>query len=93
MWATGTLLNLLTVLAGGLVGTVLGDRLPPRLRENVVAGVGLFVAVMGVKFAIDTASLNGTREANHPKARLIQLTGDTELVLGTATRARWHWVS
>jgi uncharacterized membrane protein YqgA involved in biofilm formation len=57
MWATGTLLNLLTVLAGGLVGTVLGDRLPPRLRENVVAGVGLFVAVMGVKFAIDTASL------------------------------------
>jgi uncharacterized membrane protein YqgA involved in biofilm formation len=35
----------------------LGDRLPPRLRENVVAGVGLFVLVMGVKFAIDTASL------------------------------------
>jgi uncharacterized protein len=57
MWATGTLLNLLTVLAGGLVGTLLGDRLPPRLRENVVAGVGLFVTVMGVKFAIDTASL------------------------------------
>ena len=57
MWATGTLLNLLTVLAGGLFGTLLGDRLPPRLRENVVAGVGLFVAVMGVKFAIDTASL------------------------------------
>jgi len=57
MWATGTLLNLLTVLVGGLTGTVLGDRLPPRLRENVVAGVGIFVAVMGVKFAIDTASL------------------------------------
>jgi uncharacterized protein len=57
MWATGTLLNLLTVLTGGLAGTLLGDRLPPRLRENVVAGVGLFVAVMGVKFAIDTASL------------------------------------
>jgi uncharacterized membrane protein YqgA involved in biofilm formation len=57
MWFTGTLLNLATVLAGGLVGTFLGDRLPPRLRDNVVAGVGLFVAVMGVKFAIDTASL------------------------------------
>jgi uncharacterized membrane protein YqgA involved in biofilm formation len=57
MWFTGTLLNLLTVLAGGLIGTVLGDRLPPRLRENVVAGVGLFVLVMGTKFAIDTASL------------------------------------
>ena len=57
MWFTGTALNLLTVLAGGLLGTVLGDRLPPRLRENVVAGVGLFVLAMGVKFAIDTASL------------------------------------
>jgi uncharacterized membrane protein YqgA involved in biofilm formation len=57
MWATGTLLNLATVLLGGLIGTFLGDRLPPRLRENVVTGVGLFVAIMGVKFAIDTASL------------------------------------
>jgi uncharacterized membrane protein YqgA involved in biofilm formation len=57
MWATGTLLNLTTVLVGGLIGTFLGDRLPPRLRDNVVAGVGLFVLVMGVKFAVDTASL------------------------------------
>ena len=57
MWFSGTLLNLATVLAGGLLGTFLGDRLPPRLRENVVAGVGLFVLVMGVKFAVDTASL------------------------------------
>jgi uncharacterized membrane protein YqgA involved in biofilm formation len=57
MWFTGTVLNLATVLAGGLLGMFLGDRLPARLRENVVAGVGLFVLVMGVKFAIDTASL------------------------------------
>src|SRR5258708_40107247 len=57
MWFSGTLLNLLTVLAGGLLGTVLGDRLPPRLRENVVAGVGLFVLVMGARVAIDTANL------------------------------------
>ena len=57
MWFTGTALNLATVLAGGLLGTFLGDRLPPRLRENVVAGVGLFVLVMGVKFAVDTANL------------------------------------
>jgi uncharacterized membrane protein YqgA involved in biofilm formation len=57
MWFTGTLLNAATVLVGGLVGTFLGDRLPPRLRENLVAGVGLFTAAMGVKFAIDTANL------------------------------------
>ena len=57
MWFTGTALNFATVLLGGLLGTFLGDRLPPRLRENVVAGVGLFVLAMGLKFAIDTASL------------------------------------
>jgi uncharacterized membrane protein YqgA involved in biofilm formation len=54
---TGTLLNAATVLIGGLVGTVVGDRLPARLRENVVRGVGLFVTAMGVKFAIDTSNL------------------------------------
>jgi uncharacterized membrane protein YqgA involved in biofilm formation len=54
---TGTLLNAATVLIGGLIGTVVGDRLPERLRENVVRGVGLFVTAMGVKFAIDTSNL------------------------------------
>ena len=54
---TGTLLNAATVLIGGLIGTVVGDRLPERLRENVVRGVGLFVIAMGVKFAIDTSNL------------------------------------
>ena len=54
---TGTLLNAATVLVGGVVGTVVGDRLPERLRENVVRGVGLFVTAMGVKFAIDTTNL------------------------------------
>ena len=56
VWFSGTLANFLTVLVGGLAGTVLGDRLPARLRENVVAGVGLFVLVLGAKTAIDTAN-------------------------------------
>jgi len=54
---SGTLLNALTVLVGGLLGTALGDRLPERLRENVVRGVGLFTLAMGTKFAIDTSNL------------------------------------
>jgi uncharacterized membrane protein YqgA involved in biofilm formation len=54
---SGTLLNALTVLVGGLLGTALGDRLPERLRENVVRGVGLFVLAMGTKLAIDSSNL------------------------------------
>jgi uncharacterized membrane protein YqgA involved in biofilm formation len=54
---SGTLLNAATVLVGGVIGTVLGDRLPAHLRERVVLGVGLFVVVMGVRFALDTSHL------------------------------------
>ena len=54
---SGTLLNMATVLVGSLAGTALGDRLPARLRENVVRGVGLFTLAMGAKFAFDTTNL------------------------------------
>ncbi len=57
MFLSGTLLNAATVLIGGLLGTALGDRLPERIREHVVRGVGLFVVAMGAKFAIDTSNL------------------------------------
>jgi hypothetical protein len=53
----------------------------------------LLIQVDDAILVIDTASLNGTRETKQAKARLIQLQGDTELVLGNSTRARWHWVS
>jgi uncharacterized protein len=54
---SGTLLNAATVLVGGVLGTVLGDRLPERIREQVVRGVGLFTLAMGAKFALDTSNL------------------------------------
>jgi uncharacterized membrane protein YqgA involved in biofilm formation len=54
---SGTLLNAATVLIGGVLGTVLGDRLPERIREQVVRGVGLFTLAMGAKFALDTSNL------------------------------------
>jgi uncharacterized membrane protein YqgA involved in biofilm formation len=54
---SGTLLNAATVLAGGVLGTALGDRLPALIRERVVFGVGLFILAMGMKFAIDSSNL------------------------------------
>jgi uncharacterized membrane protein YqgA involved in biofilm formation len=43
----GTILNVLAVVAGGSMGTVLGDRLPVRVREVVTDGLGLFTLVIG----------------------------------------------
>src|SRR6266851_4948872 len=57
MFFSGTLLNAATVLIGGLLGTFIGDRLPERIRENVIRGVGLFTIAMGVRFAFETSNL------------------------------------
>ncbi|MBA2581204.1 MAG: DUF554 domain-containing protein [Thermoleophilaceae bacterium] len=49
---TGTLINVATVLAGTLVGTLLGARLPEGLQRRVLAGLGLVTLVLGVDYAL-----------------------------------------
>ncbi len=51
---TGTLLNILTVLLGGTLGLLFGTRLPEKMRETVVAGLGLFTAALGMHLFIGT---------------------------------------
>ncbi|MGH2450836.1 MAG: DUF554 domain-containing protein [Candidatus Limnocylindria bacterium] len=57
MFLSGTLLNAATVLAGGLLGTFLGDRLPAGLRDALIRAIGLFTLAMGAKFALETSEL------------------------------------
>lgn len=52
----GTFLNIGTVLAGGMLGMLLGPRLPERMRATVVAGLGLFTAAIGLDLFLDTQS-------------------------------------
>ena len=57
---TGTLINVATILLGALVGTLLGSRLPRRVQDRVLAGLGLVTLVIGVELALtwrDTNSL------------------------------------
>ena len=51
---TGTLLNIATVLIGGLIGLLFGARIPDKLKETVIAGMGLFTAAMGLQMFLDT---------------------------------------
>lgn len=44
---TGTFLNIATVLLGGALGLAFGARLPERVRQTVVAGLGLFTLGYG----------------------------------------------
>jgi hypothetical protein len=49
---TGTLINVGAILAGTLVGGLLGSRLPAGLQQRVLAGLGLVTLVLGVDLAL-----------------------------------------
>src|SRR5215831_6716543 len=50
----GTLLNALTVLIGGTLGALLGDRLPGRMHDSLFAVLGLFTVLIGLLDALAT---------------------------------------
>ncbi len=50
----GTVINVITVIAGGTLGTLLGERLPSRIRHIVMQGVGLVTLAVGMSMAITT---------------------------------------
>jgi uncharacterized protein len=49
---TGTLLNVITVLLGATLGTLLGARFPERVRETVMGALGIMTLVIGLGMAI-----------------------------------------
>lgn len=51
---TGTLINIATVIIGGTLGCLLGSRLPERVRQTVVTGLGLFTLAYGISMFIKT---------------------------------------
>jgi uncharacterized membrane protein YqgA involved in biofilm formation len=50
----GTLINFVAVLVGSFLGNFLGSRLPERLRQTVIAGLGLFTLVLGIQMFLNT---------------------------------------
>jgi uncharacterized membrane protein YqgA involved in biofilm formation len=57
MIGTGTIINIVAVLVGGTLGTVLGARLPQRIRETVMHGLGLVVLAIGVHLSLKTVEI------------------------------------
>ena len=50
----GTLLNALTVLLGGTIGSLAGNRLPQRIHEALFGILGLFTVLIGLLSALTT---------------------------------------
>ena len=63
VFLTGTILNVVTVLIGTVIGVLLGSRRPVRIQRVLTDGLGLFVIVLGVSMGMrvltDPAALPG----------------------------------
>ena len=63
MFLSGTLLNVATVLAGTVIGLLIGSRMRPRMQESLVTGLGFFTILiaisMGVRIFTDPAAQPG----------------------------------
>ena len=57
MRGLGTLINTLTVLAGGGLGLLIGDKIPDRVRVIIVQVIGLTTLAIGLRDVIDTDNI------------------------------------
>ncbi|HEX5808447.1 MAG TPA: DUF554 domain-containing protein [Anaerolineales bacterium] len=53
---TGTFINIAAVLVGSILGLILGARIPARLKETIIAGMGIFLAAMGIQMFLETVN-------------------------------------
>ncbi len=51
---TGTIINVIAIIAGSLVGILFGARLSEHLKATVVNGMGLFTAAIGLQMFLQT---------------------------------------
>lgn len=52
----GTLINTATIVVGGGLGLVLGSRLSEKLKNTVIAGLGIFTTVYGISLFLKTGN-------------------------------------
>ncbi len=53
----GTLLNAIAVVVGATIGSMLGDRLPHRVRDIAIQGIGLVTLLIGMQMALQAQNL------------------------------------
>ena len=52
----GTLINVIAILLGSVVGMIFGARLPEQLKTTIVSGMGLFVAAIGLQMFLESGN-------------------------------------
>jgi len=52
VFLSGTLLNVATVLAGTVIGVLIGARMPQRMQESLTTGLGFFTVLIAVSMGL-----------------------------------------
>src|SRR5512133_1692048 len=52
----GTWINFAAIIVGGGLGVFLGSRLSDRVKNTVIAGMGLFVIALGIQMFLKTSN-------------------------------------
>lgn len=62
MMGLGTIVNTAAIIVGGLIGMILGKKLPARLQDTLMKGVGVCVLFLGIAGALEKMLIieNGT---------------------------------
>jgi uncharacterized membrane protein YqgA involved in biofilm formation len=54
---SGTLVNMLAIILGSTIGLVIGNRLPRKIQESVVTGLGFVTLTIGVQSAMGSGNI------------------------------------
>jgi uncharacterized protein len=52
VFLSGTLLNVVTVLIGTVIGVAIGSRMPPRMQQSLTTGLGFFTLLIAVSMGL-----------------------------------------
>ena len=53
----GTLINTVAILAGTLIGLLVGNRYPEKMKQTVMSGLGLVTSIIGIKMALQSENI------------------------------------
>lgn len=57
MTVKGTLINTAAILVGTLVGLLIGNRYPDKMKETVMSGLGLVTSIIGINMALESTNI------------------------------------
>ena len=53
----GTIINVLAIVVGGLLGKIIGNRIPESTQNTVLNGVGIVVIILGIDMALKAQNI------------------------------------